>query len=346
MVTLEREGLVFRFPTVHKAAEVRIAFQRTLRIPDDGRDWSLPPGLGSLPLRHLDDFAAKVPADWQRRGGVLLPMWQAEAMWLSFRGSYDKDREVSYPFALKIAAGKRSAVTGEAWTPGLGTDPQDYVVVPRQPWLDGFCVKKGRVKQFVAMPLGAGYTVEEQLTGAAEFGGLQIEAIPMKRAVFERRFPVVVHPPLPPPSARSMAAPCYSAAAAPSSAAMGMGAGGSMRQEIYRDPYDPADWDVDAGSRCFVHLVNSEHWQALTGEQPPTRTPTAAEYSRAGLPWFQWYGEGKAVKGEKLLKKIKSVLEIGQEKHEQPLPENESVMPAVVVGVQARKGNEVRVGEF
>ena len=30
------------------------------------------------------------------------------------------------------------------------------------------------------MPLGAGYTAEEQLTGSAEYGGLQIIASPMK----------------------------------------------------------------------------------------------------------------------------------------------------------------------
>ena len=36
----------------------RIEFQRTLRTPDDHRDYRLPPGLGSFPRRHLDDYAA------------------------------------------------------------------------------------------------------------------------------------------------------------------------------------------------------------------------------------------------------------------------------------------------
>jgi hypothetical protein len=31
-------------------------FQRTLRIPDDGKLYPLPPGLGSFPLRHLQDY--------------------------------------------------------------------------------------------------------------------------------------------------------------------------------------------------------------------------------------------------------------------------------------------------
>ena len=36
------------------------------------------------------------------------------------------------------------------------------------------------IRQFVAMPLGRGYSVEEQLTGVAVHGGLQIVAWPMK----------------------------------------------------------------------------------------------------------------------------------------------------------------------
>ena len=64
-------------------------------------------------------------------------------------------------------------------------------MIPKQPWLDGFCVEKGIIRQFVAMPLGEGYTAEEQITGEAEHGGLQIEIFPMKREVFERRYPIV-----------------------------------------------------------------------------------------------------------------------------------------------------------
>lgn len=67
-------------------------------------------------------------------------------MWLKFSSKFH------YPFAVKIAAGKVNAVTGETWSNGLIKRPQDYVVVPNQPWLDGFCVQKGLVRQFVATP--------------------------------------------------------------------------------------------------------------------------------------------------------------------------------------------------
>ena len=61
MIVLENDRLEVRFPEVHAEARCAIEFQRTLRIPDDGRDYPLPPGLGSFPLRHLDDHAARLP---------------------------------------------------------------------------------------------------------------------------------------------------------------------------------------------------------------------------------------------------------------------------------------------
>ena len=181
MITLENDVLEFRFPEVHEKARCSIEFQRTLRIPDDNNDYPLPPGLGQFPLRHLDDFATRCPEAWRRRGGVLLPMHQAEALWINFGSG-------SYPFAVKIATGKVCALTGDVWVNHLNRDPQDYVVLPEQPWLDGYCVEKGVIRQFVAMPLGEGYTVEEQLTGAAMHGGLQIVAYPMKRERYEALF--------------------------------------------------------------------------------------------------------------------------------------------------------------
>jgi hypothetical protein len=68
------------------------------------------------------------------------------------------NRESSYPFAVKVATGKIKAVTGETWREGLSRNPQDHLVVPTQPWLDGYCVEKGIIRQFVAMPPGEGYT--------------------------------------------------------------------------------------------------------------------------------------------------------------------------------------------
>ena len=80
MIALQNDLSHFAFPEVHDEARCTIAFKRTFRIPDDGKDYPLPPGLGRFPLRHLDDAAERLPAQWRRRGGVTLPMHQAEAM--------------------------------------------------------------------------------------------------------------------------------------------------------------------------------------------------------------------------------------------------------------------------
>ncbi len=339
MIELNHDSLRFRFPEVHERAEVRIDFQRTLRIPDDGKEYPLPAGLGRFPVRHVDDFAERVPANWLEHGGVMLPMYQSEALWINFSGSRFSG---SYPFAIKVAAGKINAVTGKRWSNGLNRGPQDYVVAPEQPWLDGYCVKKGIIRQFVAMPLGAGYSAEEQITGEAEHGGIQIIAYPMKRAVYERRFA--------PRFARfeeegmTLGAPGMLLSR---SLGMGLGAGGRMRQEIYDDPFDFSDWDTERASRCFVHLANSLMWREITGEAPPTTPLTSREYAKHNIPWFEYYSDAEGVQGSKILDGIKSVLELGKSKKEVPLPENESVVIEQVVELRKglRKG-QVREGAF
>ena len=348
MIELRNDTLVISFPEVHPAARLRISFQRTLRIPDDGSSYPLPPSIGAFPIRHVDDFAARVAPHWLERGGVMLPMFQAEAMWLDFGSDSVLGHEVAYPFAIKIAAGKIDACSGEDWREGLHRGPQDYLVAPEQPWLDGYCVEKGFINQFVAMPLGSGYSAEEQLTGRAEHGGVQIAVFPMKRAVFERRFPKVELAArarrvgaMPPP------APC---AAAPMDccmeADMGLAAGGRMRQEIYADPFDLSDWETTQRSRCFVHLCNSLVWQSITGSPPPHPAPTAAEYTRHGLPWFELYREGaKAVPGSERLAGVKTVAQLSKEKGHAVLPENQSVSPENIEQIRVGlKPGQVREG--
>lgn len=105
-------------------------------------------------------------------------------MWICF-ASNDK-------FAVKIYVGGVNAVSGE---PSVETEQtqnrrykrlsekkniQDYVVTPDQKWLDGIASTDGAVRQFVAMPLGSGYSVEAQITGADLVGGLQLEITPVK----------------------------------------------------------------------------------------------------------------------------------------------------------------------
>lgn len=106
-------------------------------------------------------------------------------MWLQFTSHAQ-----SGAVALKIGVGGINAITGKPWTGGLRANgEQDYVVLPRQPWLDGFCTEAGVVRQFIAMPLGSGYTAEGQLTGAEKESGLRFEAYALHDTALEVLLP-------------------------------------------------------------------------------------------------------------------------------------------------------------
>jgi hypothetical protein len=254
----------------------------------------LPPGFGRFPLRHVEDYAT-LPTHVRRRGGVILPMWQAEALWLNFGGGWGSD----LPVAVKVAAGKINAVTGETWTAPLNRNPQDYMVWPEQPWLDGFAIEPGVIRQFVAMPLGEGYSVEEQLTDEAEWGGLQISVTPMRKEIWERLKAPQLECDIKIFCCRDAAHAC---------ADMALGAGGRMQQSIERDPYAFEDWDQRSTQRVFVTLWHASRWRALTGEPVPTEPPSAQDYARARLPWFEHYGRGaEPLPGSDRLARVKSV---------------------------------------
>ncbi len=319
MTELINDNLRFTFPNVHDEAKCAINFQRTLRIPDDNREYPLPPGLGSFPMEHVDDHTPRLPGVWSNHGGVLLPMYQSEALWINFSGHY--------PCAVKIATGKINAVTGEGWTDQLTKDPQDYVVIPDQPWLDGYCVKKGLIRQFVAMPIGGGYTAEEQLTGIAEHGGLQIIVYPMKRLHYEAMMKRQ--------SNRYHKDVCFSINEMSAPSEMGLAPGGLMRQEIYEDEYGFDAWDLEASSRCFVHILNSDQWNKVTGNPLTGAPPSAIDYSEAGLPWFEYYDDRQsALKGGDKLSGLDSIAAKGVKLGENPLESNEPVDAHNVISIK------------
>jgi len=350
MLELQRNVLVFEFPEVHPEAKLEVEFQRTFRIPDDDKTYPLPPGFGTFPVKLVDDCKDRVPAEWVEHGGVMLPMYQAEAMWLNFKPNRVFGR-APYPFAIRVAAGKVNAVNGEEWTKKMKKG--DYMVAPPQRWLDGFCVDKEQIRQFVAMPLGWGLTVEQQVTGKEEFGGVQIEVYPMKGDEYEKRYPKPK--PQRPGSARRCAMRsagevktkgillsdqagaatmdwCAMEASEdhfiPVKADMGLGAGGKMKQQIHKDPFGKNVWAKRSmSSRVYVHLANSFAWEAITKHKPPPTPCTAERYAERGMPWFDHYLEGVPIaEGGKNLKAIKSVLALGFQKGIGVFPSNESVV--------------------
>lgn len=123
-------------------------------------------------------------------------------MWINFR-SFDR-------FAIKVHVGGVNAVSGEPMIENAATklrrlnrvaqnkSVQDYIVTPDQVWLDGIASNDGHVRQFVATPLGTGYSVEVQMTGEDVMGGLQFEITPTTEQTKPYSHPLAPSPPSPP----------------------------------------------------------------------------------------------------------------------------------------------------
>lgn len=256
------------------AGRLQIGFERTLRLPDDGRPHPLPPGLGPLPSRRVADLGDRAPAGWEAED-LVLPLHDREALFLTFSGVGWR------PCAVKIGCGGVDAVSGEAWDTTLSSDPQDYLVCPPQPWLDGINSGHGTIRQFVAVPLGRGHTIEAQVTGEERMGGLQILVFEPKPG----RFPDEPPPEAPATETAFESVGLEGVAAGP--AEMGLGAGGTMRQKIYPDPHGIDTWKAEPAFELRVRLVSAADWEALTGEPAPPSPVTAELYTALGLPWFE-----------------------------------------------------------
>lgn len=310
-LSVDQDRLYFEFPDVHADAELSVAFHRTVRVPDDGTTYPLPPSLGRFPLRVVDEV-------------VVLPMWQSEACWIKF--------DAHYPFLVKVGVGDVDAVTGGTWSETPDFEREDYFEVPEQPWLDGFRVAAGKVRQFVAAPLGAGYTVEEQLAAGAAIGGVRIVAYPIREQIWEERKKFDARRPM---KAFGPAEP---------SSSMGFGAGGALEQGVATPVEEHDAWDLDHHSSVRVELVNSGLWETLTGEEPPTEPVTAQEYTKRGYPWFELYEETPARQGSDAFTGIDTVSRVRARRGESPLPGNEHVEPAEPIRIRRDRRTRDRRG--
>lgn len=204
-------------PLAHgRADNLEISLRRTIRVPDNKKSYDLPPDLGPFPLYSIDEHGGQLSKKAFEEGGVFLPMYrespastipravtdyhpEREAMWINF--------QANRTFAVKVFVGGVNAISGvskktnsllkeaeEVVESTKAKCQQDYVIPPSQKWLDGIASEGGKVLQFVAAPLGSGYSVEAQLTGDDSIGGLQIEVIPLKPEADERYRPGVYYP--------------------------------------------------------------------------------------------------------------------------------------------------------
>ena len=256
-------------------SRLAISLHRTLRVPDDGRRYPLPPTLGAFELRPVGKFAKKLPAEIAKSGGAFAAIHNREALWIFFEGTSWK------PNAVQIEAGGVNAVTGEPFGGGLSGKPQNYVVAPLQPWLDGFKSADGVVRQFVAAPLGA---------ADAGGGGLRFRVFEPKPGIFPARAPANAY--------------AYATRELPP---MGLGAGGAIEQKIYPDPHGVPVWDQRNSGDATVHLLHPRDYERVTGEAPPATPIDAATYTKHGLPWFEIYDDRADLSAAERLRRVRPV---------------------------------------
>lgn len=207
---------------------------------------------------------------------------------------------------MQVGVGRINAITGKRLHGRLNRTSQNYLVVPDQPWLDGINAGRGFIRQFVAMPLGMGYTVEGRVTGKEEFGGLQLRVHDPKPGRFPEREPKRRYDRLMEPMSMMPALPVME---------MGLGAGGKMRQKVYPDEYGVDTWDLENYGEVYVHIANSMTFREITGHEPPETPVSARSYTECGLPWFELYDEEKGdVAPSGKLAKVKSVKQMDKKK--------------------------------
>lgn len=316
------------FDEIRVGRFTRISFHRTLRIPEDGRDYPLPAGLGRFPIHRVEDYAEKVPTKWLQEGGFFIPLYQKEALFLQFDGPK------WHPSIAKVCVGKINAISGKVYSEALSGNQQDYVVIPNQKWLDGVFSGEGLVKQFVAMPLGEGYTIEAQITDEEKFGGFQIVAIDAVDGRFADRNPEIDSRIEDEEEARkrrnsgalyASPLPDVGIILASSPSSMGIAAGGSIKQQIQKDSYGVESWNPEKKRSLTVHLVNSLDYKAITGMEPPASPITAAAYQRAKIPWYDHYDEtAPVVRPPSIFNRILNIASIEKKRGIATTPDDES----------------------
>ncbi|MBT5022156.1 hypothetical protein HON01_05005 [Candidatus Woesearchaeota archaeon] len=281
-----------------------VNFVRTCRVLE-GKVNALPAGLGNFQVYNNVDFKSAIPSDWNPEG-FFMPMYTQEALWLNFPKSFQENK---LPSAAIIAAGNINAVTcKQIQLKKNGTldmqleETQNYVVVPPQPWLDGWKDKDDKIYQFVAAQMGSGQTVESQITGEEKFGGIQIAVFeslkkyhddlkPLQRP---REHTLGLKNSFESYSGNSLGSMLYCCNAksatknlSASPRSMGLGRGGEIKQKIYPDSHGLHVWKKSPTGIIQLYMVNSEDFKQITSQAPPPTPVTHELYQKQGIPWFE-----------------------------------------------------------
>ena len=174
--------------------------------------------------------------------------------------------------------GRVNAISGAPEEARLHADPQDYVVCPEQLWLDGIHTGQNAIRQFVAMPLGLGYSVEASVTGTEQFGGMQITVFEPQPGKFPEERQSGRHP----TRQGQCGLPGYAARQRHRRWDLGLRGGCGKRSIL--DPYGLDTWDQDNYVQVFVYILNSAQFFAVTGLEAPATPIDAKVYTDSGLP--------------------------------------------------------------
>lgn len=261
MIEVRSDDLILNFSNVHPDARFTISFKRTLRLPDNVNLPCVPPTWGQFQLASLDDYKGMIPSSWGEHGGIMLTMYQSDAMYLNFSGYRDKKRASPYPFVIKILSCDINRIIGQNNQSEIQSPPKDFLYYPIQSWLNGLHASDGQFKQFVAMRLHEENPI------------LQIQVFAMKSSCYERLYP----------QSNSDNADYYSTRWGASPA----------------DPREPAPpnesesdkWDTRNGIVCFVHIVNTVVWREITGHSPSHDPFTLQRYQQSSLEWRDFYND-------------------------------------------------------
>ncbi|PQE20638.1 integral membrane protein [Rutstroemia sp. NJR-2017a BBW] len=232
-----------------------IALRRTVRVPDDGRSYNLPPNLGSFLLYDVNTYKDKLPVSVVQKGGFFMPIHDREAMFIQFASTS--------PFAIKIYSGGVNVISGESKHPraqensAMETEfttkhsAQDHMVTPAQNWVDGIASIDGKVQQFVAASDTYGYSVEAQLTNATIHVALRL-AGGRARLQGDRSSPLE---------------------------ALSLAPGGLINQVIRHDDKPSGFWDTSSSVTFNVQPVDANLCQTILGFYPLLPPVTAVDYS-------------------------------------------------------------------
>jgi ubiquitin len=142
----------------------QIVFQKTLRVPDDGNVYPLPPDLGRfLICKSQDKCEVK---DEIVHPDAYLPMHRSEAMWIDFTHF---GTSASAP-AVQLFVDQLNAIDGSPLKylrgPPRHSKEQNYYALSKQPWIDGAVTACGQVRQFVASTSANALNFGKQVGGA------------------------------------------------------------------------------------------------------------------------------------------------------------------------------------